>query len=87
VRLHGRVADVELAADLGVGEPACDEAVGVEAVDLVDRWYLPSWLEWLPRFDVSESEIPTGDEQVSMPAGASSLLDRGPELLGVLGRA
>ena len=20
------------------------------------NWYLPSWLEWLPRFDVSESE-------------------------------
>jgi RND superfamily putative drug exporter len=22
------------------------------------NWYLPSWLEWLPRFDVSESEAP-----------------------------
>jgi len=22
------------------------------------NWYLPSWLEWLPRLDVSESETP-----------------------------
>ena len=22
------------------------------------NWYLPSWLEWLPRFDVSEGEVP-----------------------------
>ena len=22
------------------------------------NWYLPSWLEWLPRFDVSEAEAP-----------------------------
>jgi RND superfamily putative drug exporter len=22
------------------------------------NWYLPSWLEWLPRFDISESEAP-----------------------------
>jgi putative drug exporter of the RND superfamily len=22
------------------------------------NWYLPSWLEWLPRFDVSEPEAP-----------------------------
>jgi putative drug exporter of the RND superfamily len=22
------------------------------------NWWLPSWLEWLPRFDVSESEAP-----------------------------
>ena len=22
------------------------------------NWYLPSWLEWLPRLDVSESEAP-----------------------------
>jgi RND superfamily putative drug exporter len=20
------------------------------------NWYLPSWLEWLPRFDVSEAD-------------------------------
>jgi uncharacterized membrane protein YdfJ with MMPL/SSD domain len=23
------------------------------------NWYLPSWLEWLPRFDVSEPETPS----------------------------
>jgi RND superfamily putative drug exporter len=23
------------------------------------NWYLPSWLEWLPRFDLGESEAPT----------------------------
>ena len=22
------------------------------------NWYLPSWLEWLPRFDLGESEVP-----------------------------
>ena len=22
------------------------------------NWYLPSWLEWLPRFDASEPEAP-----------------------------
>jgi putative drug exporter of the RND superfamily len=22
------------------------------------NWYLPSWLEWLPRFDVGEAEAP-----------------------------
>ena len=26
------------------------------------NWYLPSWLEWLPRFDVSEPEArPSGE--------------------------
>ena len=31
------------------------------------NWYLPSWLEWLPRFDVSDSEAPpeTGTTPVS----------------------
>jgi uncharacterized membrane protein YdfJ with MMPL/SSD domain len=31
------------------------------------NWYLPSWLEWLPRFDVSETEAPpeTGATPVS----------------------
>jgi RND superfamily putative drug exporter len=22
------------------------------------NWYLPSWLEWLPRIDISEAEAP-----------------------------
>ncbi len=26
------------------------------------NWYLPSWLEWLPRLDVSESEASARDE-------------------------
>jgi RND superfamily putative drug exporter len=32
------------------------------------NWYLPRWLEWLPRFDVSESEAPA--EAKPTPAGA-----------------
>ena len=33
------------------------------------NWYLPRWLEWLPRFDVSESE-PTTPEAAPAPASA-----------------
>jgi len=32
------------------------------------NWYLPSWLEWLPRFDLSESETPP--ETKPTPASA-----------------
>ena len=32
------------------------------------NWYLPSWLEWLPRFDVSEAEAPP--ESAPTPASA-----------------
>jgi putative drug exporter of the RND superfamily len=29
------------------------------------NWYLPSWLEWLPRFDVSEPEAPAEPAPIS----------------------
>jgi uncharacterized membrane protein YdfJ with MMPL/SSD domain len=29
------------------------------------NWYLPSWLEWLPRFDVSEAEAPAEPAPIS----------------------
>jgi uncharacterized membrane protein YdfJ with MMPL/SSD domain len=32
------------------------------------NWYLPTWLEWLPRFDLDESEVPP--EQEPTPASA-----------------
>ena len=32
------------------------------------NWYVPSWLEWLPRLDVSESEAPP--ETKPTPASA-----------------
>jgi hypothetical protein len=32
------------------------------------NWYVPSWLQWLPRLDVSESEVPAEVE----PAPASA---------------
>jgi uncharacterized membrane protein YdfJ with MMPL/SSD domain len=32
------------------------------------NWYLPTWLEWLPRFDLGESEVPR--EQELTPASA-----------------
>jgi RND superfamily putative drug exporter len=32
------------------------------------NWYLPTWLEWLPRFDVSEPEAPA--EAQPTPASA-----------------
>ena len=31
------------------------------------NWYLPSWLEWLPRLDVSESEAPPEPEPTPVP--------------------
>jgi uncharacterized membrane protein YdfJ with MMPL/SSD domain len=32
------------------------------------NWYLPSWLEWLPRFDVSEAEAPPETEPTPVSA-------------------
>jgi uncharacterized membrane protein YdfJ with MMPL/SSD domain len=32
------------------------------------NWYLPSWLEWLPRFDVSEPEAPAEAQPASISA-------------------
>jgi RND superfamily putative drug exporter len=32
------------------------------------NWYLPSWLEWLPRFDVSEPEAPAEAKPASVSA-------------------
>ena len=32
------------------------------------NWYLPSWLEWLPRLDVSESETPPEPEPTPVSA-------------------
>jgi uncharacterized membrane protein YdfJ with MMPL/SSD domain len=32
------------------------------------NWYLPSWLEWLPRLDVSESGAPVESEPTSVSA-------------------
>jgi hypothetical protein len=29
------------------------------------NWYLPSWLEWLPRFDLGEDERPPETAPVS----------------------
>jgi Cell wall-active antibiotics response 4TMS YvqF len=36
------------------------------------NWYLPRWLQWLPRFDVSESEAPAETEPAAAPAPATS---------------
>ena len=35
------------------------------------NWYLPRWLEWLPRFDVSESEAPLEIEPAPVAAPAA----------------
>ena len=35
------------------------------------NWYLPRWLEWLPRFDVSESEAPGETRPVPVAAPAT----------------
>ena len=35
------------------------------------NWYLPKWLEWLPRFDVSESESPLETEPAPVAAPAA----------------
>ena len=32
------------------------------------NWYLPSWLEWLPRFDDSESDAPPETEPTPVSA-------------------
>ncbi len=40
------------------------------------NWYLPRWLEWLPRFDVSESEPPLETEPT--PVAASHPRSRRP---------
>jgi len=32
------------------------------------NWYLPRWLEWLPRFDVSESEPPAEPRPAAVSA-------------------
>ena len=32
------------------------------------NWYLPRWLEWLPRFDVSESEPPVDPRPAAVSA-------------------
>ena len=36
------------------------------------NWYLPRWLEWLPRFDVSESESPLETEPTPVAAPAAT---------------
>jgi RND superfamily putative drug exporter len=33
------------------------------------NWYLPTWLEWLPRFDVSEPETEAPAVPTPVPSG------------------
>ena len=33
------------------------------------NWYLPTWLEWLPRFDVSEPETEAPAVATPVPSG------------------
>ena len=40
------------------------------------NWYLPRWLEWLPRFDVSESESPLETEPTPVAASAAAVATR-----------
>jgi hypothetical protein len=37
------------------------------------NWYLPRWLRWLPRFDVTEPEAPVETEPAAAPAPATSV--------------
>ncbi|MDF2750295.1 MAG: hypothetical protein K0T00_1471 [Gaiellaceae bacterium] len=37
------------------------------------NWYLPRWLEWLPRFDVSETESPLETERTPVAAPAATV--------------
>jgi hypothetical protein len=37
------------------------------------NWYLPRWLRWLPRFDVSEPEAPVETRPTPAPAPATSV--------------
>jgi RND superfamily putative drug exporter len=32
------------------------------------NWYLPSWLQWLPRVDVSEPEAPSEPKPTAVSA-------------------
>jgi RND superfamily putative drug exporter len=34
------------------------------------NWWLPSWLEWLPRFDLGESGAPEASETKPTPVSA-----------------
>jgi hypothetical protein len=36
------------------------------------NWYLPSWLEWLPRFDLGESQVPPEAPSETKPTPASA---------------
>ncbi len=40
------------------------------------NWYLPRWLEWLPRFDVSESASPLETEPTPVAAPAAAVATR-----------
>ena len=48
------------------------------------NWYLPRWLEWLPRFDVSESEPPADPRPAPSPPRPRPIPTPGPDRPGGL---
>jgi uncharacterized membrane protein YdfJ with MMPL/SSD domain len=40
------------------------------------NWYLPRWLQWLPRFDVSETEAPVEAQPAPAPVSATPVAPR-----------
>ncbi len=62
VRAGERMRDLATSIVRGVLLPASMKLLGAW------NWYVPSWLEWLPRFGLTESEPPR--ETKATPASA-----------------